>query len=437
MRNPNVVFILADDLGWGDVGYHGSDIRTPNIDRLARRGVELDRHYVCPVCTPTRAALMTGRHPGRFGRHATAPSNLPVLPDNYYTLAHLFRNAGYATGLFGKWHLGSDPRQGPNHYGFDTSYGSFAGGVDPYSHLYKPGPYVRTWQRNGRAVDEPGHVTDLITNEAVGWIKRSKRPFFCYLPFTAVHTPIRPPEAWIDRYEGETYSDDPVKNEAFQRYAAYTSHMDHAIGRVVEALKCRNILDETLVVFASDNGAVTYETPCDRMQYPGYRDDMQPAGCNLPLRGRKHTLYEGGIRTPGILSWPGHLEPGKVEAPMHISDWMPTFASMLDVQVPGDPRWDGQDMWPMLSGAGNAPPPRSLYWNLHHRHFALQESGWKLIRREPEDEAPLELFHLAEDPCETRNVAGEHPDRVAHLTERIEAEFSRENESRRPDVEES
>ena len=257
MTKPNVLFVLADDLGWGDIGYHGSPIRTPNLDRLARRGVELDRHYVCPVCTPTRASLMTGRYPGRFGRHATVPSNQPVLPDGCFTLAEMFRKAGYATGLFGKWHLGSAPEFGPNHYGFDASYGSFAGGVDSYSHLYKPGPFTRTWQRNGTYCEERGHVTDLITDEAVRWIESQSGPFFCYVPFTAVHTPILPPEEWLDRYEGFETFDDPAKNEAFQRYAAYVSHMDHAVGRLIETLKRLVILDSTIVVFACDNGGVT------------------------------------------------------------------------------------------------------------------------------------------------------------------------------------
>ena len=141
---PNILFILADDLGWGDVSYHGSPIRTPAIDRLAKSGIQLNGHYVCPMCTPTRVSFLTGRHPGRFGRHATVPSNLPVLPDGYETLATSLRNCGYDTGLFGKWHLGSEKQFGPNHYGFNASYGSLAGGVDPYNHHYKRGQYSKT-----------------------------------------------------------------------------------------------------------------------------------------------------------------------------------------------------------------------------------------------------------------------------------------------------
>ena len=433
-NRPNVVFILVDDYGWGDVGYHGSEIRTPNIDRLARRGVELDRHYVCPVCTPTRTALMTGRHPGRFGRHATVPTNEPVLPENYFTLANLFGNAGYATGLFGKWHLGSSPKVGPTHYGFDTAYGSFSGGIDSYSHLYKAGPFLKAWHRDGVRCEERGHVTDLITDEAIRWIESQAGPFFCYLPYTAVHTPILPPEEWLDRYEGVTVFDDPAKNEAFQRYAAYVSHMDHAVGRVIETLKRQVILDETIVVFASDNGAVTYDMPCDRLTYPGYRDDTQPVGSNAPLRGHKAQLYEGGIRTPGIFSWPGHVERGKTDAPLHIADWMPTFAEMLDIDVPGDPQFDGVSNWALLTGQGDTPAPRSIYWNLLHSRFALREDGWKLIRRPADHDHPVELFRIDEDPCEEHNLAEENPEIVERLSARIDEEHAKDDSSKRADV---
>ena len=188
---PNILFILADDLGWGDVSYHGSDIRTPAIDRLAESGIQLEQHYVCPMCTPTRVSFLTGRYPGRFGRRATTPSNPPVLPDNYETLATSLRNNGYDTGLFGKWHLGSSPQFGPNYFGFNTSYGSLAGGVDPYNHHYKRGEFSQTWHRNCQLIKQSGHVTDLITDEAIKWLIGREKPWFCYVPFTAVHVPIK------------------------------------------------------------------------------------------------------------------------------------------------------------------------------------------------------------------------------------------------------
>ena len=308
---PNILFILADDLGWNDVSYHGSVIRTPNIDRLLDSSIELDQHYVCPMCTPTRVSLLTGRHPGRFGRHATVPSNAPVLPDGYETLATSLRNCGYDTGLFGKWHLGSSPEYGPNHYGFNTAYGSLAGGVDPYNHRYKKGEFSVTWHRNCELVEERGHVTDLIVREAVDWIETRKEPWLCYVPFTAVHIPVKVPQQWLDKYEFETYDDDPLKDRSFKKYAAYASHMDYAVGQLIEALECTGQYENTIVVFSSDNGAPTACSIQEMNRYPGWQEETPRLGSNLPLRGQKAQMYEGGIRTPTLISWPGVLQPGK------------------------------------------------------------------------------------------------------------------------------
>ncbi len=277
-------------------------IRTPNIDRLAHHGIELDHHYVCPVCTPTRAAVVTGRHPGRFGRHATVPSNEPVLPDGYCTIGGMLREAGYATGLFGKWHLGSSPEFYPGQYGFDYSFGSLAGGIDPYTHRYKRGPHTYTWHRNVDLIEQQEHATDLIADEAIAWIQEQDGPWFCYVPWTAVHTPIRAPEAWIDRYSSRTYDVDPERDRSFKVYAGYASHKDHAVGRLVEALKCLDQVESTIVIFASDNGAVTTYPSQDTPKYPGRYDDMPRTGSNYPLRGHKAQLYEGGIRTPAAIS---------------------------------------------------------------------------------------------------------------------------------------
>ena len=219
MNKPNILYILADDLGWGDLGLHGSPIRTPHIDQLAREGVELTQHYVCPMCTPTRASLLTGRHPSRFGAHATTPSNAPVLPDGYETLATVLRDAGYDTGLFGKWHLGSAPEFGPNHFGFNATYGSLAGGIDPYNHRYKRGEFSFTWHRNGELVEERGHVTDLIVREATEWIESREEPWLCYVPFTAVHVPVKPTQDWLSQYYPEHLDEDPLKDLSFKKYA--------------------------------------------------------------------------------------------------------------------------------------------------------------------------------------------------------------------------
>jgi arylsulfatase A-like enzyme len=194
---PNILLIVADDMGWADVGYHGSPIRTPHIDRLARQGVVLDQHYVAPMCTPTRTALLTGRYWSRFGN--TTPSNERVLPWTTRTLARALKQAGYSTCITGKWHLGSKPEWGPRQFGFDLSHGSLAGGVHPYNHLYKQQPYMKTWHRNDTLIEEEGHVTDLIGAEAVKFIKAKRTgPFFIYVPFTAVHDPFDEPQAWLD-----------------------------------------------------------------------------------------------------------------------------------------------------------------------------------------------------------------------------------------------
>ena len=413
---PNILFLLADDLGWGDVGYHGAPIDTPNLDRLARGGVELDRHYVCPVCTPTRAALLSGRHPGRFGGHATHPTNAPVLPDGLLTLPGMLRGAGYRTGLFGKWHLGSAPEYFPGRYGFDASYGSLAGGVDPYLHRYKRGEFSRTWHRDGEPIDERGHVTDLITDAAVEWIGRDDRPWFCYLPFTAVHTPIRPPEAWLDRYAGRAFDDDPARDRSFRAYAAYASHMDAAVGRVVEALKCLDQLDNTLIIFASDNGAPTSNPARDTALYPGVYDDTPRLGSNAPLRGGKNTLYEGGIRTPAVVSWRNRLAARRLDAPLHIVDWMPTFAALLGLTPPADAGWDGANIWPLLAGERADPPERTLYWSLRGvETYAVRRGAWKLIVRHPGADETRELYHLDDDPLETRDHLGDAPKTAAAL----------------------
>jgi arylsulfatase A-like enzyme len=239
MPQPNILFILADDLGWADLGMHGAPVSTPNIDLLAQEGVELTAHYVCPMCTPTRASLLTGRHASRFGPNPTSPTNLPVLPDGYETLATVLQDAGYDTGLFGKWHLGSSPQFGPNHYGFNTAYGSLAGGVDPFNHFYKEGEYSVTWHRNGELLEERGHVTDLIVREAREWIESRTQPWFCYVPFTAVHVPIKPTSEWYARYAGERFDDDPQRDLSYKKYAAYTSHMDHGVGLLLDSLEMK------------------------------------------------------------------------------------------------------------------------------------------------------------------------------------------------------
>ena len=435
MDRPNILYILADDLGWGDVSLHGSAIRTPVIDRLAREGVELTQHYVCPMCTPTRASLLTGRYPSRFGSHATVPSNAPVLPDGYPTLATVLRDAGYDTGLFGKWHLGSKPQYGPNHFGFNTSYGSLAGGIDPYNHRYKRGAFSVTWHRNGEIVEERGHVTDLIAREAVGWIESRNRPWFCYVPFTAVHVPVKPTQEWVSRYYGDRHDDDPLKDLSFKKYAAYTSHMDHAVGQLLESLERTGQRDNTIIVFSSDNGAINDCPLHSTDQYPGWQEAYPRLGSNAPLRGVKAQLYEGGIRTPTVVNWRGNLSLGQMDSPVGVVDWMPTFAALTDSSPQTPPQWDGQDIWPLIAGSAPQADARRLFWNFHGGDaLGMRQGDWKLIVHQVNGSLRRELFNIAEDPYEQRDLADERPDKVAELAGMIDQERRQDGSSARDDV---
>ena len=438
MPTPNILFILADDLGWGDVSCHGAPIRTPNIDRLMSDGIELGQHYVTPMCTPTRIALLTGRHPGRFGSHATVPSNYPVLPDGYQTLGTMLRNAGYDTGLFGKWHLGSSPQFGPSKYGFNRSYGSLAGGVDPYNHRYKRGDYSVTWHSDGELVERRGHVTDLIVGEAIDWIESRDRPWFCYVPFTAVHIPIKPTQAWLDQYASEHFDEDLLKDASFRKYAAYASHMDNAVGQMVESLERTGQRDDTIIVFSSDNGAINDSPLHGADQYPGWQEESPRLGSNLPFRGVKAQLYEGGIRTPTLVNWRGHLSPGRMDHPVHMTDWMPTFSKLVDAPPELDPQWDGTDIWPLISGEVTQPEERMIYWNFRAgAELGVRNGDWKLISHDSLGDPKLELFNIAEDPYEERELSSQHKDLVSELSDLIRAQRELDDTSMRDDVDPS
>jgi len=440
LSSPNVLFILADDLGWGDLSCHGSEIRTPNIDRLMAQGIELGQHYVQPMCTPTRASFLTGRYPSRFGPHATVPSNRPVLPEGYQTLASVLRDGGYDTGLFGKWHLGSKPEFGPKQFGFNASYGSLAGGVDPYNHRYRYGEYSFTWHRNGERVDENGHVTDLLANEAIDWMESRTTPWFCYVPFTAVHVPVKAPQQWLDRYAFEQFDDDSLKDASFKRYAAYASQMDHAVGQMVESLERTGQRDNTIIVFSSDNGSIG-EAPLHASDvYPGWQEGSPRLGSNLPYRGWKAQLYEGGIRTPTLINWRGTLESGRMDHPVHVSDWMPTLTNLLGITPATDPKWDGQDIWPLLSGDRKEVEDREIYWNFRAASgLGIRSGDWKLISSGGRglqevyatsdaagggEQRKLELFNIADDPYEEKDLADSNKSKVEVLSKAIRDLFA-------------
>ncbi len=408
-EKPNVVFLIADDLGWADVAFHGGNIPTPHLDALREEGVELTQHYVAPVCSPTRAGLMTGRLWSRF--NVTTPQNDRALPWDTLTLPKALKSAGYETALVGKWHLGSKPEEGPQKFGFDHGYGSLAGGVSPYGHFYKKGPFSKTWHRNAVLLEEEGHVTDLLADEAVRWIEgRGDRPFFLYLPFTAVHLPVKEPEEWLAKVPGD------IVGEVPRHYAACVMHLDGAVGRIIDAVERKGVRASTLIVFTSDNGGSTVEN-----NDPKYPDDQCPSGKlpgdNRPLRDQKGSVYEGGIRVPTLVSWPGRLPAGKYEGLAQIVDWMPTFCGLAGVKSGGDPKWDGIDLWPMLSGREGIKPRPIYTAGPRFRKRALREGDWKLVVSEQEER--IELFDLSADPGEATDRSASRPDKVAELRARL------------------
>jgi arylsulfatase A-like enzyme len=415
---PNIVLIVADDLGWADVGYHGSDIRTPNIDALARSGVELGQFYVAPMCTPTRAALLTGRYWSRFGNNR--PSNEQVLPFETVTLARALGSVGYETCLSGKWHLGSLPQWEPRKFGFDQSYGCLAGGCGPYNHLYKFEPYMRTWHRNGERIEEEGHVTDLITEDAIRFLERPhERPFFVYVPYTAVHTPFDEPQQWLDAV---SYVD-----EDRRLYAADVAHLDHSIGRLVETLDRTGLRENTLVFFFSDNGGTNGD---DSKNYLGEYRISPVKGLNTPLRGWKGQVYEGGIRVPAIVNWPEDREPRKVTSPLHVVDVMPTLCRVAGYEMEEDLAWDGQDACNIISGDDSEPAPRTLYWQgVGNRSAALRDGDWKLIVHRNDQGDRVELFNLADDPFEERNLAAQEEAQTKRLQDLLTDEGSQNNDA--------
>ncbi|MHC4632796.1 MAG: sulfatase-like hydrolase/transferase [Planctomycetota bacterium] len=409
-KRPNIVFIIADDMGWADVGYHGSEIVTPNIDRLAKEGVRFKQHYVMATCTPTRVGLMTGRYPSRFG--VTSPAYGKIFDDDTVTLALALRNSGYATSITGKWHMGSPPECTPRKYGFDSSYGYFHGQIDPYTHHYKTG--VRSWHRNDQYLDEEGHATDLITDEAVRNIESDHAgPFFLYVAYSVPHFPLDEPDEWTSRYKR-------IKETSRRLFAASVTHMDYGIGHIIDALERKGLRENTLVVFVSDNGG--QESWHSEDEYKGrYADKPHTVlGDNLPLRGWKGDVYEGGIRVPALANWPGVLKPGERNAPIHIVDWMPTLCRLAGYSAQRDLNWDGCDIWPLVCEDAVSAEPKSLYWKTPNSS-AVRLGDWKIVAKKGGGSA--ELYNLASDPYETQNLAQQYPDTVKKL-KRLLAQFS-------------
>jgi len=400
-ENPNIIVILVDDLGYADVGIQGcQDFATPHIDQLANDGVRCTAGYIsCPVCSPSRAGLLTGRYQQRFGfeyNPTRGPDN--GLPSEEETIGDLLTPAGYVTGAIGKWHLGQHPKFHPLNTGFSEFYG-FIGGARPFFPLTgEPGtptshPLIPNdpLVRNGTRVDDPEYLTDAFGHEAVEFIERHKHSsFFLYLAFNAVHVPLEATHRYLDRVSGIPRTDR-------RTYAAMMIAVDDAVGRIRQKLQ-QEVLDRrTLIFFLSDNGG-----------HPPFN-----AARNDPLRGMKSTVYEGGIRTPYFVTWPGRLPAGvSFDHPVISLDILPTTLAAAGVDFSSELSLDGVNLLPHLIGESDQPPHETLYWR-YGRHHAIRHRQWKLTT--PADE-PSALYDLSADIAESQDLSDDHPEVVRHLT---------------------
>ena len=402
-EKPNIVIIIPDDLGWSDVGYHGSFIKTPNIDKLAETGIRMTHHYVMPTCTPTRVSLMTGLYPSRYG--VTAPDYGEVIDLGDPTLASILAENGYSTHLDGKWHMGSPPYT-PLKYGFQSSYGYLDGQIDPYTHEYKVGR--KSWHRNDELLDEEGHATDLITKEALRIInKKHDKPFFLYVAYSVPHYPLNEPREWTSVYDGLALV--PSR----QWFAASVTHMDAGIGKIIDALEESGQRDKTLVLVISDNGG-QFSWHSNTEYHGDYANKPHVVlGNNYPLRGWKGDLYEGGIRVPAIVNWPGKLKPGAVDFPIHISDWLPTLCNLTgsEKNLQSLKKRDGQNIWLYLTNQKNAEE-RALYWKTGQQ-FAVREGNWKLVVNSKTNKA--ELYNVESDFREAEDVSKTNQEITKHM----------------------
>ena len=398
---PNVVIVLADDLGWRDVGFHGGKTPTPHIDRIAREGLELARCYAFPFCSPTRSALLTGRMPIRYGMVFTVirPWSPHGLPVEEHLLPETLKSLGYQTACIGKWHLGHAHRRLlPNARGFDHFYGHVNADVDYFSHRHMGG---LDWQRNGVSVEEEGYSTALLAKEAVNWIRQRDRtrPFFLYLPFNAVHTPLSAPDEVMVKYR-------QLPNARLRVLAGAIDAMDAAVGQVLDVLDSEGLAKDTLVLFLSDNGGA-----------------LAQGSDNSPLRAGKGTAYEGGIRVPAAIRFPGRVAAGaKSQQVLAVTDLFPTLLGAVGGTPQGKKPLDGLNLWPQLSGA-TVLAREPLFFGVKSNEradfrYAALHGEWKLIRTVEQGKAGAAeyLFHLASDPAEAKDVRDANPAKARELS---------------------
>ncbi len=433
LERPNVVIFLADDLGWADVGFRGGPIETPSLDRLAAEGVTLDRFYTTPICSPTRAALMTGRDPMRLG--VAYAVLMPwrsngIHPDEHF-MPESFRAAGYQTAIVGKWHLGhAQQTYHPNQRGFEHFYGHLHTEVGYFPPFSNQGG--KDFQRNGVSIDDEGYETFLLADEASRWIRARdrERPFFLYMPFIAPHTPLDAPEDLKAKYADLSDDRPPARSRntdltrriakltfrpsARPLYAAVVDAMDQAVGRVLRTLDEEGLAKDTIVLFFSDNGGAAY---------------AMGGANNAPLRGGKGETFEGGIRVVSLLRWPAKLGAGTTADPiMSVMDVFPTLAEAAGVELRNERKLDGRSLWPALRDGRPAPRSDYLFFASEtpiRGSFALTafDDEWKLVQDIQQQllsaEVTNHLFRIRDDPHERNNLAAEHPDVVARMAEAI------------------
>lgn len=413
-RRPNVLVVFTDDQGSVDVNCYGADdLVTPHMDELARRGVRFTQFYAgAPVCSPSRAALLTGRVPQRAGVPGNVSSRRGEagMPGEQVTIAEMLTEAGYATGHVGKWHLGYTPETMPNGHGFEFSFGHMGGCIDNYSHFfYWNGPNRHDLWQNGREIFHDGRFfPDLMVEQCCRFLERNRdRAFFLYWALNTPHYPLQGTEKWRRRYAGLPSPRD--------KYAAFISTMDECIGLVIARLDELQLRNDTIVVFQSDHGHSTEER------------SFGGGGSAGPYRGAKFSLFEGGIRVPAIISWPEHLPEDEVRGQLATScDWLPTIAELCNVDVPQH-KLDGQSLVTVINSAEASSPHRVFHWQSGNQ-WAVRAGDWKLIGnpRDTSHRAPLTdsdkrfLVNLSKDVGEMRNVAAEHPEIVARLEQLYE-----------------
>ena len=407
---PNIVYIVADDLGWKDVGYHGSDIQTPNLDILAASGARLEQFYAQPMCTPTRAALMTGRYPFRYGLQTLViPAGYSYgLPADEWLLPQALKEAGYKTAIIGKWHIGhGDQKFWPRQRGFDYQYGPMIGEIDYFTHKEHD---TVDWYRDNKKLIEEGYSTTLLGNDAVKLISAhdTAKPLYLYLAFNAPHTPYQATQEYLDEYK-------QIADPSRRAYAASITAMDDQIGRVVEALQKKGMRDNTIIFFQSDNGG----TRNAKFAGTGFDLSKTKIPCdNSPYREGKGSLYEGGTRVVALANWPDHIKWGTiVDGMIHVVDTYPTLAKLAGASTAKCKPLDGMDVWSTIS-EGAASPRTELVYNIEALRAGLRQDDWKLIWRAPLPSV-TELYNIAQDPSEKDNVAAANPDKVAALQKRV------------------